>query len=166
MPIPRLAAFASAFTLITGTLAPADADDAEAQAGAIIAQPIMIMAWEEMLFGTIAPSMTHADTVALDAAGGRVCGDALSCLSGTYRPAKFSVTGASDALYTISLPTSITLSNGSGATMQVRDLTTPQLTRQLSDGYDEFMIGAVLDVGTNQARGSYIGAYVVSVDYS
>ncbi|MDJ0920962.1 MAG: DUF4402 domain-containing protein [Henriciella sp.] len=150
--------------LVSGS--PALAGEASSEAGATIVQPIMIMAWEEMVFGTIAPSTLSADTVTLDAVGGRVCGTALTCVSGTYRPAKFSVTGASDALYTISLPTSITLSNAGGATLQVRDLTTPQLTRQLVDGYDEFMVGAVLDVGVNQATGSYIGSYVVSVDYS
>ncbi|MEO0548530.1 MAG: DUF4402 domain-containing protein [Pseudomonadota bacterium] len=144
----------------------ARADRADAQAGATIAQPIMIMAWEEMLFGRIAPSAVTGGSVVIDTGGARSCSTALTCLSGTYRAAKFSVTGEADALYTITLPDTITLTNGQGASLEVDSLTTPLFTRQLSEGYDEFMIGGELEVAANQPVGTYIGTYIVTVDYA
>ncbi|MEM9054260.1 MAG: DUF4402 domain-containing protein [Pseudomonadota bacterium] len=136
---------------------------ADSIAGAEIITPIMIMAWEELEFGTIAPDAMAPGTVVLSPAGQRICDTNLTCLS-TYRAGKFSVTGEVNALYTISLPNSVTLESGQHS-MQMEAVLPSHAAGILIDGYDEFMVGATLRVGANQSTGAYIGDYVVTVEY-
>ena len=149
------------FTCSHGIARPQSETDGEA--GAEIIDPLMIMAWEEMEFGSIAPDPQEAGTVTLTTAGVRTCTANLTCLA-TPRAGKFSVTGQADATYSISLPNSITINNGP-ASMLVDDLSPSHTIGVLAEGYDEFMVGGILHVAGNQTPGAYIGAYTVTVEY-
>ena len=81
------------------------------------------------------------------------------------------------ATYTVTLPSSTTLSNGTGQSMTVNNFkisgdgdTNPYSRLLRNDGtglgQDSFSVGARLTVRANQAPGTYSGTYVVSVQYN
>ncbi len=85
------------------------------------------------------------------------------------RAAAFRVTGEANARYTVTLPATIQLSNGS-ATMTVSAFTS---SLSLASGIGQisaigthiFQVGATLSVAAGQAVGSYSGTYPVTVQY-
>ena len=86
--------------------------------------------------------------------------------SSAYSPATFNVTGEPSTPYTISLPSSITISNGA-QTMLVNSFTSnPNGTGSLSVGGSQTLaVGATLAVGSGQTSGLYTGNFTVSVAY-
>lgn len=88
-----------------------------------------------------------------------------------------SVSGDVAATYSVTIPSSVSLADGSGHTMIVNAFTVSSdgdanpLSRLLHNdgnglGADSFGVGAKLNVGANQLAGKYNGAYVVSVQYN
>lgn len=67
----------------------ANAQSADAGAGAKIIAPLEISNVTDRYFGTIAPSTTVADTVTVLADGSRKCGPALTCLTADHTAAAF-----------------------------------------------------------------------------
>ncbi|MEO0883593.1 MAG: DUF4402 domain-containing protein, partial [Pseudomonadota bacterium] len=67
--------------------APAMAQEATSDAGAIIVAPLQVTNTQPLYFGSIVPSTTNADTVAVAADGTRVCGAELTCLTDDHTPA-------------------------------------------------------------------------------
>ncbi len=159
----RVGHIITAIVIAGSTIGVGHSEQVNGNAGAKVITPIMLMAWEEMEFGTIAPDALASGQVTVGPIAGRTCASNLTCLS-AYRAAKFSVTGQADALYAISIPSSITLSSGAN-TMLVDTLIPTHTVGTLTNGYDEFMIGATLHVGANQSTGAYVGGYVVTVEY-
>lgn len=141
------------------------AADADSTAGAEIIAPLQISNSAALYFGTIAPSLTAGDTVVVSAAGAKSCGAELTCLTDDHTAAQFDVTGEADASYTISLPTSVSISNGAGANMTVDNFTGSKATGTLVSGSDSFNVGGTLDVAANQATGEYTGTFTVTVEY-
>lgn len=80
-------------------------------------------------------------------------------------PAEFSITGQPNTTIKVTLPSSTTLT-GPGAAMTVNnfaaDTTTPTLDNA---GNLSLKVGARLNIGTNQAPGTYKGTYTVTVSY-
>jgi hypothetical protein len=143
----------------------AQAQSADAGAGAKIIAPLEISNTADLYFGTIAPSTSVADTVTVLADGSRKCGPALTCLTADHTAAAFAVTGEADAFYTISLPRGIRLFNENGTAMSVSDVTGSKSTGQLLKGEDSFTVGGTLDVGVRQEAGKYVGSFTVAVEY-
>lgn len=141
------------------------AADADSTAGAEIIAPLQISNSAALYFGTIAPSLTAGDTVVVSAAGAKSCGAELTCLTDDHTAAQFDVTGEADASYTISLPTSVSISNGAGANMTVDNFTGSKATGTLVSGADSFNVGGTLGVAANQATGEYTGTFTVTVEY-
>ncbi|MEM1105666.1 MAG: DUF4402 domain-containing protein [Pseudomonadota bacterium] len=156
-----LAGVASA--LLAGT---AIAADVQSTAGAKIVAPLQITNMTALYFGTIAPSATAADTVIVDAAGNKTCGAELTCLSSDHTAASFNVTGEPESAYTITLPSSVAISNGNGGNMTVNAFAGSKASGTLSlGGTDSFNVGGTLNVAANQATGEYTGTFTVTVEY-
>lgn len=143
----------------------AQAQSADAGAGARIIAPLEISNVADLYFGTIAPSTTVADQVVVGADGSRKCGPALTCLTADHTAAAFAVTGEADAFYTISLPSQIKIVNENGNAMLVSDFTGSKANVQLLKGEDSFTVGGTLDVGVRQEAGKYTGSFTVAVEY-
>ncbi|WP_374139948.1 DUF4402 domain-containing protein [Sphingomonas sp. 32-62-10] len=138
---------------------------AEADAGAKIIAPLQIDNSAPLYFGTIAPSLTQSDTVFVSPSGDKKCGAALTCLTFDHTAAAFEVKGEADAVYTISLPGGIEITNEKGDGMKVFNFTGSQDAGRLAKGEDRFTVGGMLDVGVRQAAGKYTGRFVVAVEY-
>ncbi len=130
-----------------------------------VAAPISISAVGNLEFGTMAYTGT-AGTVTVTPAGARSSVN-VDLLGGVASAASFDVTGDGGASYSITLPSSATLTSG-GDTMTVDTFTddagaTPQLS---GSGSDTFNVGATLNVGATQAAGTYSGTFDVTVIYN
>lgn len=114
-------------------------------------------------FGVVASSSV-AGTVALPAtATTRTCSASVTCV-GTALRGRFTVSNAANG-YTvgITVPTSTTLNSG-GNSMTLA--LAPSMASFVSNGAaQEFFVGGTLNVGANQAAGTYTGTYSVSADY-
>jgi hypothetical protein len=158
--------FAGAVVLASFAAATAaNAQSADAGAGAKIIAPLEISNVTDLYFGTIAPSTTVADTVVVLADGSRKCGPALTCLTADHTAAAFAVTGEADAAYTITLPREIKIVNDKGTAMRVSDFNGSKTGGQLLSGKDTFTVGGTLDVGVRQEAGKYAGSFTVAVEY-
>jgi len=143
---------------------------ATASTSATIITPIAITKTTDMNFGNVAVSPTLAGTVQLATTSARTAGGGatLPAVTGTVSAAKFNVTGLAGSTYSISLPASITLTNG-GNTMTVNAFTsTPTPTGTLTGGTQDILVGATLNVSAAQAAGLYTNAtgLVVTVNYN
>ena len=160
----KLIAFTSLIAL-AGTFAPsAAAADADAEAGAVIVAPLQVTKAEDLYFGTIVASLTSADTVVVGTDGSKTCGAALTCLTNDHTAAQFNVAGQVDESYTISLPSSVTISSGAN-NMTIDNFAGSQTLGTLTAGADSFTVGGTLNVATNQAAGNYTGTFTVTVEY-
>lgn len=83
--------------------------------------------------------------------------------------AEFAVCSATDATVTFSLPASAAMDrSGGGGTMSVTDFTSNPPSGAMSVttlGQSTLAVGATLNVGSNQAAGSYSGTFAVTVNY-
>ncbi len=139
--------------------------NAEVSAGARIIAPLEITNTVSLYFGTIAPSLTRSDNVVVTPAGDKKCGAALTCLTTDHTAAAFDVKGEADAVYTISLPGGIEVTNDKGDVMKVYGFTGSKDNGRLVKGEDSFTVGATLNVGIRQAAGNYTGRFVFTVEY-
>lgn len=137
------------------------------QAGAIIEIPLTITKDMDLNFGSVVPGSTPGTiTVSASASGSRTSTGGASILSqGTFSSACFSVTGGIGASYSITLPNSVTLSGPGSNTMTVTGFSENSTNTIKSNGTDTFYIGATLNVGAQQAKGTYTGSFNVSVNY-
>lgn len=144
--------------------APTYAVTADSSAGAEIIAPLQISNTAALYFGTIAPSLTAADTVVVSPAGAKSCGAELTCLTADHTAAAFSVSGEADQSYSITLPSSVAISNGTQS-MNVDGFTGSKANGTLVSGADTFTVGGTLNVAANQAAGEYTGTFTVTVEY-
>ena len=156
---------AAALVALLGAAGAAQAASVDAGAGAKIIAPLEITKKTDLYFGTIAPSLTQADEVTVAADGSRQCGPALTCLTADHTAAAFSVTGEADAVYTVSLPSGIEISNGNGDAMKVYDFAASKDSGTLVSGSDSFTVGGKLAVAALQPAGQYTGTFTVAVEY-
>ena len=77
------------------------------------------------------------------------------------------MTGIPGAPYAVTLPNSVTISNGT-ETMTVSNFNRSGAAQLLLDaaGNGTFNVGARLNVGTNQPAGTYAGTFNVTVNYN
>lgn len=94
-----------------------------------------------------------------------------------YGAAEFICTGAKSTNFTITVPTASTTIKDNGGTgsnsMTVTDFTAGNLTASISGGTldsstgtSNFYVGGTLNVGANQAAGTYTGTFNVTVAYN
>lgn len=119
-------------------------------------------------FGKFAAGSGGSVTISPSGARSATGGVALLSSSGGAA-AQFTVSGDPNFTYAISLPANgtVALTSGGGQTMPLNSFSSsPGPTGQLSVlGKQTISVGATLNVGSNQATGSYSGAFDVMVDY-
>lgn len=143
-----------------------------ANGSAMIVTAIAISKVQDLSFGVIVSDATGG-TVTVSEDGTRsTSGPVLltqSMTGSTVQQAKFTVTGATDYVYTITLPTSAVTLTGTGTTpptMTVDTFTSdPSGTGTLTLGTSTLEVGAKLHVGAAQAAGAYTGTFSVTVAY-
>jgi len=160
---------AATFGVVAATLVSASAYAASVtgNASAVVATPIAISEVTAMSYGNIAGSGA-VGTAVLDTADGLTVTGGVTALSGsTPASGAFSVTGQGTSTYSITLPTSVTLTGPGAATMTITGLGhSAGATPALAAGAASFKIGGSLAVGINQAAGTYAsGAFPVTVNY-
>ena len=142
-----------------------------ATATATIVTPISIAKTADMSFGNIAVSATSGGTVVLATAGTRssTSGVTLPATAGTVSAAAFTVTGTGSFTYTITLPSSVTLTHTNGTDQMTASSFTsnPSGTGALTSGTQSIAVGATLTVAAGQASGVYTsGNFNVTVNYN
>lgn len=139
--------------------------------------PIILTLWRTLKvtqtrslnFGGIAVSGGNS-VVEISATSGlrTVVSGASGVQLGSGRPGnlgEFTVTGQPNTAITVSFPSSITLT-GPGTAMTVNNFTADSTTPTLDNmGNLSLKVGARLNVGTNQAPGTYNGTYTLTVSY-
>ncbi len=142
-----------------------EGESAEADVIITLLAPISISTGANMDFGTMLTTGT-AGTVTVTPAGARSSVN-VDLFGGVPSAASFDVTGEGGENYSITLPSSTTLSSG-GNTMTVDTLNhdagaSPKLP---VGGSETFNVGATLSVGAAQAAGTYSGTFSVTVNYN
>lgn len=147
---------------------PMQAATAVATVEATIINTITIATRNGIGFGDIS-SNAVAGTVIMAPSGSRTTtGGAAINTATAGSPAIFDLQGTANASFSITLPSSIVLSDGSANSMTVDGFTsTPSISGALdSSGQQTLFVGATLNVGSNQPFGSYNGQMTVTVDYN
>ena len=168
----KLIALFAAIVLVSGLTTVNAQVSATATGTATVITPIAISNTVNMNFGNIAVSPTLAGTVILSPAGSRTTGGALGvtlpAVAGTVSAAAFNVTGLGSSTYSITLPSSYTITSG-GNNMTINNFTsTPSGTGVLSSGAQTIQVGATLNVAAAQAAGTYTNGtgFPVQVNYN
>ena len=143
-----------------------DSDGASATASAAIVAPIAVSETTSLNFGHLSPS-SFSGTLTVSTSGTTTSTNITELPGVAVSQGVFSVTGDGGAAFGITLPRSATLSNGAN-TMTVNGFNhdagaAPSLG---GGGSREVNVGATLNVGANQAGGSYTGSYSITVNYN
>jgi hypothetical protein len=148
-------------------------------AGATLVKVLTITNTTPLNFGVIGITSGTAGTVAMNTAGVRTPTNATIINTGTQKTvAKFDLTGTTDAVYTIGLPTTIDITTGIGTgnyattigTLVVNvdaagEATAVGATGTLALGASSFLMSGTLAIKAAQELGVYAGTYNVTVDY-
>jgi hypothetical protein len=135
-------------------------------ASARVLAKIQLAKLTDLNFGDLVAGAA-AGTVVVDIAGARTSTGGVSLAAGTVSQASFTVTGEPNKSYTITVPASVTLNSGAN-TMAVNTFVLNPVTPATIPvgGTQALNIGATLNVGANQATGSYTNTFNVVVAYN
>jgi hypothetical protein len=146
----------------------AQAATAATTVDANIVSTINLIAQNGIVFGDIsASSIPGTVSIAVDGSRNSTGGATInSNTSGT--PAKFEVSGNPNALYVITLPTSIVITSSAGDSMTVDNfVSAPSVNGQLDpSGRQNLNVGATMNVGSFQPFGAYQGTMAATVEYN
>jgi hypothetical protein len=150
-------------------------------AGAELVKVLTITNTTPLYFGRIGITAGQAGTVVMSTAGVRTPGALSTTIinTGTQRTvALFSLTGTTDAVYTILLPLTITVATLSGTAdkdmiidaLKVKvdgaaEATAVGATGTLALGASSFLMSGTLNISATQEIGAYTGTYPITVDY-
>jgi hypothetical protein len=133
-----------------------------------IVSTINLAARSGIIFGDIGSSSIPG-TVTIDVDGSRTStGGATINTNTSGSPASFEVSGDPNALYFISLPTSVVLTSSAGDNIIVDNFTSaPSGIGQLDlSGRQNLNVGATMNVGSFQPFGAYRGTMTTTVEYN
>ena len=137
-------------------------------ATATIVTPIAISKTSNLAFGSIAVGTISGGTAIVGFNGTRSFTGTCSGPAGGVTSAAFTVTGTNGASFTITLPASVTLSNG--AVTMTLDTWDNELgvgpSYTLTGGSVPFRLGGTLHVAAAQATGAYTASFDVEVGYN
>lgn len=168
--IPAIALFVVGLAF-TANAQTGDPVEGTATATATIITPLTLTNVADMNFGNITATAAGG-TVVLAPAGGRTAtGVQLPGTTGTVAAASFTVAGEASYEYSVTLPTTHTLTEPGTTTMDLGTFTS-SLTDNTSTldgtGAGAFTVGSTLTLGANQASGTYTNetGFTVSVVYN
>ena len=151
---------------------------ATASASAIIVTPISIAKVGDMNFGNVAVQTGLGGTVILAPAGGRTLGVSggvtLPVTNGTVTAASFTVLGNALSTYSITLPSTLTITHTNGINTMTVDAFTSNPTTTAGAGIlsalgtQALTVGATLNVAAAQLAGTYASTtlFTVTVNYN
>jgi hypothetical protein len=172
MNIKRFAVITVATSLLAASSLSAAQNSAttSANAKANIISPISIVkvVGADLNFGDVVPGGTAGTVVVTPAAARTSTGGVSLGNAAAVTAAAFTVGGANNATYTITLPAGPTTVTAGANTMTVDTFTSnPSGTGLLSGtGTQTLNVGGTLNVGINQAVGAYTGTFSVTVAYN
>jgi hypothetical protein len=150
-------------------------------AGATLVKVLTITNTTPLNFGVIGITSGTAGTVVMSTAGVRTPGAPTTRIINTGTPktvALFSLTGTTDAVYTITLPAAITVTTATGSGDKTMDIDVLKVnvdaagevaasgaTGTLTLGASTFLMSGTLNISDTQELGVYAGTYAVTVDY-
>jgi len=163
-------------TVAAGLLAltaalPAQAQVVGADSRVFVLEPLSLLNVGSLSFGDISASAAAGTVVVDPDSGTRAVSGGVAALGGTVSAARFLGTGTANSNVAIIREPQgfITVTRSGGTeTMTVDDFTVEggNGARQIrSDRVLDFKIGGTLNVGPNQAEGTYLGTFEVIVDY-
>ena len=164
---PHALVYAALAASMVCTPITARAASATANSTVTILAPVTITKTADLVFGTVSAGTT-AGTVVMSTAGARsATGGAALSSTATGGTAKFNLTGNSNSTFSITLPSSTSLT-GPGTAMTLNAFTsTPSSTGTFNgSGSATLAVGGTLSIGANQTAGSYTGSFSVTVDYN
>lgn len=146
------------------------ANAATGNASAVLVSPISITESTPLNFGSISNGLTAGSSnVVVSATGAATTyGASLAKVGTTDTRGIFSVSGGANLAYTVTLPASTTITDGT-TTMTVGTFTTSSLsgTSTLSAvGADTYFVGATLTVTSTNSPGTYSGTYTITAAYN
>jgi len=154
--------------LLCGVASAQRSSNSSASSDIYIVQSTAIYKTADLRFGAIVPGNT-AGTVTLSTAGARSAVGAIVLPSSVaYGAAGFVVLGTPATLFSLSLPSTLTLGRAGGSeTMVVSSfVSNPSSGGLLSAGGSfNVFVGATLAVGAHQTFGSYTGTFNVTVSF-
>lgn len=147
---------------------PMQAATAIATVEATIVSTITISTRNGLGFGDISSSAAPGTVIMTPSAARMATGGATINTATAASAATFDLQGTANASFSITLPSSVVLSDGSSNSMTVNGFTsTPSISGVLdSSGQLPLYVGATLNVGNNQPFGDYTGQMAVTVDYN
>ena len=165
----KLIALFAAIVLVSGFATVNAQVTATATGSATIITPIAIAKNVDMNFGNVAVGATLGSVV-LTPAGTRsiIGGVTLPAANGTVTAAQFTVSGLGTSTFSISLPSTYTITSGVN-TMNIDTFTsTPSGSGTLVAGTLIVKVGATLDVAASQPAGTYTNGtgFPVTVNYN
>lgn len=127
--------------------------------------PLALSQFRTLEFGSASATTSGSGTVTITAAGGKSTSGFAIDMGGAHRAAEFKITGPNNQAITITLPTSVQISDGS-STITLHSFTSnPSGTATLSNrGKLTLYVGATADIGTGQNANDYTGSFTVFVD--
>jgi hypothetical protein len=157
------------FCLLALFCSGSEAGAAEASATATIMPAISASKKSDLAFGVIIPSEASGTVTITPSTSDRTREGGVVLVASTSGAASFNISGASNTVYTVTLPETDTIKISSGSnTMTVHSFTIspPSGSARLdSDGQAIFNIGGTLNVGADQPPGNYTGTFEVTVAY-
>lgn len=117
-------------------------------------------------FGTLCQNALAVQTLTVSP-DGTSSSQNLACGASGVSADSFTVTGLNQSVFSVTLPSSVTLQNGAGNSLTVGNLTSScgASCTISSSGEKKFTVGGTLTVPANAATGSYAGTYPVTVVY-
>lgn len=158
----------------SGAWAQNAAEQGRSQVGVVT--PLSFIQTEELSFGQIIASNT-AGTVTVAPNGSRTRTGNITLLGASHQPAEFAGMGAFNQRVQVSLGSNSIFLTGPGVRMRARTFvigstptavltTTPTVFRIAgATGAFRFPVGATLEVGANQAPGTYRGIWTITLNY-
>lgn len=158
------------------TALPAHAEAVQGEAEVTVVRPLSFVIDDNLDFGSLLPSNV-AGTVTLTPAGARTATNGIVLVGTGFKPASFAGRGAFNQRVDVSLGSNSIFITGPGTRMRVSNFvigstptavltTAPRRFRIASTtGVFGFPVGATLDVGANQAPGTYSGTWSITLNY-
>jgi hypothetical protein len=154
--------------LLLQAASPAHAATGPGSGRATILNATEVLNIESLDFGDLATGTT-AGTVTVNATtDARTTTGGVTAMGGSPHAAIFMAAGTPNRIYIVQIPNAaITLSNGAGGSMTVSNWTTngPTARRFDATGVATVRVGARLNMGANQADGTYSGTFNVRINY-
>jgi hypothetical protein len=166
---PRLHALAAAALLASQPQLAAAQPIANSEANSVILKPLTVIKTRDLDFGGLMPSATAGTAVVNPFTGAVTTAGGVTAAPGATSAAAFAGVGTRRSPVIIRVPRNpITITRiGGTETMTVSNFTLDGNQTRHINAFEafHFQVGAQLNVGANQAPGTYVGTFEVSVQY-